>query len=304
MDWISGIQNAINYIEANLTEELDYGEISKKSFSSEFHFQRVFSLLSGYTLGEYIRNRRLTLAGAELSRGDSKVIDVALKYGYENPDSFARAFLKFHGILPSAARESGAKLRSFARLNIKITLEGGHTMEYRIENKPEMILTGYKRRFTGVPFGEERYKQEHSFVVTTRATQYFCSGIMLDGKNHYSIVKNIDDDGYDYYLAWQLDDEARADLKNSEVMGIENVMELFSLEEIIIPAATYVIFRTEVMRKPVKAYSDLRTQIVSEFLPGSGYKFADAPEVDFIHWQPLNEKHDRYIEIWMPVEKD
>lgn len=304
MDWISGIQRAINYIEENLTEELDYGEVSRQSFSSEFHFQRVFSLLSGYTLGEYIRNRRLTLAGAELSRSEAKVIDVALKYGYENPDSFARAFLKFHGITPSAARESGAKLRSFARLNIKISLEGGNTMDYRIENKPEMILTGYKRRFTGVPFGEERYQQECEFAKTTRAAQYFMQGIQIDGKNYYSVVTDIDDDGYDYYLAWQLDECDRTDLKNPEIMGIENVMELFSLENITVPAATYAIFRTEVMKKPVDAYMELRTKIASEWLPGSGFRLADSPEIDFVHWHPIDENRNRYIEIWMPVEKE
>ena len=98
MDWITGIQNAINYIEDHITEELDYERIAKESFSSSFHFQRVFSILCGYTLGEYIRNRRLTLAGAELANTREKVIDVAYKYGYESPESFTKAFQKFHGI--------------------------------------------------------------------------------------------------------------------------------------------------------------------------------------------------------------
>lgn len=303
MDWISGIQKAIDYIEENLTEELDYGEIAKRSFSSEFHFQRVFSLLSGYTLGEYIRNRRLTLAGAALSKGELKVIDAALKYGYENPDSFARAFLKFHGILPSAAREPGAKIRSFARLNIKITLEGGNTMDYRIENKPEMILTGYKRRFTGVPFGEERFNQERDFNVSTRAAQFLLCGASKDGKNQYAVVSNIDEDGYDFYIAWKLDDWERTNLNNPEIMGIENLMELFSFENITIPSTTYAIFTTKIMKKPVYDYKDLRIKIVSEWLPGSGYRFANSPEISFIHWQPIDENRNRYIEIWMPVEK-
>ena len=91
MDWITGIQNAINYIEEHITDELDYEQIAKESFSSPFHFQRVFSILCGYTLGEYIRNRRLTLSGTELANGHEKVIDVAYKYGYDNPESFAKA---------------------------------------------------------------------------------------------------------------------------------------------------------------------------------------------------------------------
>ena len=142
MDWISGIQNAIDYIEEHLTEDIDYDIVAEQSFSSTYHFQRLFSILCGFTIGEYIRNRRLTLAGSELATTDIKVIDVAMKYGYESPDSFAKAFQKFHGVTPSAARMNGSKLKSFSRLVLKISLEGGKLMNYRIEEKPEMILTG------------------------------------------------------------------------------------------------------------------------------------------------------------------
>ena len=146
MDWIYGIQRALDYVEEHLTEEIDYETVAAQSFSSSYHFQRVFSILCGFTLGEYIRNRRLSLAGAELAAGGVKVIDIALKYGYESPDSFAKAFQKFHGIPPSAARNGGL-LQNFSRLVLKISLEGGSAMKYRIEEKPEMILTGYKRHF-------------------------------------------------------------------------------------------------------------------------------------------------------------
>ena len=158
MDWITGMQKAIDYIEAHLTEEIDYEKVAAESFSSSYHFQRVFSILCGYTLGEYIRLRRLSLAGAALASGKEKVIDIALKYGYDSPDSFAKAFQKFHGMPPSEARAKGKMLKSFSRLSIKISLEGGSTMNYRIEEKDEMILTGYKRRFSGVP--GEREEQE------------------------------------------------------------------------------------------------------------------------------------------------
>ncbi len=98
MDWITGIQNAIDYIEEHLTESIDYDKVSEQSFSSSYHFQRIFSILCGFTIGEYVRNRRLSLSGSELATTNIKVIDVALKYGYESPDSFAKAFQKFHGI--------------------------------------------------------------------------------------------------------------------------------------------------------------------------------------------------------------
>ena len=123
MDWIIGIQQAIDYIEDNLTETIDYEEVAKQCYSSSYHFQRVFSILCGFTLGEYIRNRRLTLAGRELATTNAKVIDVAMKYGYESPDSFAKAFQKFHGILPSQARNNGSNLKSFSRLVLKFSLE-------------------------------------------------------------------------------------------------------------------------------------------------------------------------------------
>lgn len=110
MDWVTGLQNAIDYMEEHLLEELDYDAIAAKGFSSSYHFQRVFSILCGFTIGEYIRCRRLSLAGAELAAGECRVIDAALKYGYESPDSFAKAFQRFHGVLPSRAREQGVEL--------------------------------------------------------------------------------------------------------------------------------------------------------------------------------------------------
>ena len=113
-NWVDGIQNAIAYIEDNLTEKLGIKDIASKAYVSEFHFQRIFSALCGFTVSEYIRNRRLTLAAEELSLSDAKVIDVAMKYGYDSHDSFTRAFTKFHGISPKAAKEKGAHLKSVA----------------------------------------------------------------------------------------------------------------------------------------------------------------------------------------------
>ena len=104
MDWLTGIQNAINYVEEHLTDDLNYDEIAEEAASSSFYFQRIFSILCGITLGDYIRNRRLTLAGNELSAADDKVIDIALKYGYESPESFTRAFSRFHGVTTSEAK--------------------------------------------------------------------------------------------------------------------------------------------------------------------------------------------------------
>ena len=186
MDWVTGIQNAINYIEDNITEDLDYESIAKKSFASSFHFQRVFNTLCGYTLGEYIRNRRLSLAGMDLAADKDKVFNIALKYGYDNPESFAKAFQKFHGITPSQARANGAMLKSFSRLSIRVSLEGGSTMNYRVEEKPSMILTGYKARFAGNP--SDKNNQDHFFACKTRLYQYILMQVLHLFLNHNTFV--------------------------------------------------------------------------------------------------------------------
>lgn len=150
MDWITGIQNAIDYMEEHITDELDYADIAKAAACSNYNFQRIFGLLCGFSLGEYIRNRRLTLAGRELSLAKAKVIDVALRYGYESPESFTRAFVKFHGITPSDAKKSGAMLKSFSRLSVQIILKGGNIMEYKnAEPKQLQDMNGGQVTVTG-----------------------------------------------------------------------------------------------------------------------------------------------------------
>ena len=134
MDWIQGIQRAIDYAEENMTQEIDFEEAAKRAYSSPFHFQRVFGILCGYSFGDYIRMRRLSLAGEELSKGNARIIDIALKYGYDSPESFSRAFTRFHGITPSEAKHSGS-VRVFTPLCIKLILTGGRKMDYRIEKK-------------------------------------------------------------------------------------------------------------------------------------------------------------------------
>ena len=165
MDWITGMQKAIDYIEENLTEEIDYEKVAAKSFSSSYHFQRVFSILCGYTLGEYIRLRRLTLAGAELTKGKEKVIDIALKYGYDSPDSFAKAFQKFHGITPSQARADGSKLKSFSRLSIKISLEGGTIMNYRMKQNHKSNSLAIKGDLKVLPMTIEEQNRKKIFSL-------------------------------------------------------------------------------------------------------------------------------------------
>lgn len=295
MEWVVGIQRAIDYIEDHITEELDYEEIARTGFSSSYHFQRVFSILCGYTLGEYIRSRRLTLAGMELAADKIRVIDAAVKYRYESPDSFAKAFARFHGITPSAARERGARLRSFARLSIRISLEGGSSMDYRIEEKPEMVLTGYKRFFTGSP--AERDAQEEAFYVTTRLNQYALKGLAGDPVTSYGVMTNFREEGYDFYIAARLQEWEREHLE--EELG--NAEDAARFENIAIPAHTYVVCETERCKYPTMIFPQLRRRIVEEWLPSSRYVLAEAPEISVTHWFRNPDSEKRYIELWLPV---
>ena len=137
MDWISVIQRAIDYTEEHLTENINMEEAAKPAASSLFQFQRIFSMLTGFTLGDYIRMRRLSLAAHELCKSRSRIIDTALKYGYDSPESFTRAFTRFHGITPSEVKK-GANTKSFSRLSVKPILSGGNLMDYRIKKKTHL----------------------------------------------------------------------------------------------------------------------------------------------------------------------
>jgi AraC family transcriptional regulator len=297
MDWLSGMQRALDYIEEHITEKLDYGDIAAQAYSSAYHFQRVFGILYNCTLGEYIRNRRLSLAGLELQSEGAKVIDVALKYGYTSPDSFAKAFQKFHGITPSQARGNGAVLKSYSRLSINFSVEGGHFMDYRIERTEEFTLVGYKRRFKGSP--ANRQGQVHCFYMDTRLNQYALDGMTQDCVTTHNVMTNFDDDGYDFYIAkkmspadWEMYAEA-----------LEEDAERFEL--LTVPAGLYLICETQRCQWPVCYDEDLRKKAVTEWLPSSGYELTDAPELLIYHWFRTNDerKHQRYNEIWLPIVK-
>ncbi|MHB9998805.1 AraC family transcriptional regulator [Bacillus spizizenii] len=146
MDSLKRMNTALNYIEENLTNDIDFKEVAKLAFCSEYHFKRMFSFLAGISLSEYIRRRRLTLAAFELKDSNVKVIDIAIKYGYNSPDSFARAFQNLHGINPSKARLNGHSLKAYPRMTFQLSIKGGNEMNYRIEEKEAFRIVGIKKR--------------------------------------------------------------------------------------------------------------------------------------------------------------
>ncbi|NMA34636.1 MAG: AraC family transcriptional regulator [Clostridiaceae bacterium] len=277
MGWTEGIQNAIEYIEENLTEELSIREIAEKACVSAFHFQRIFNTLCGFTMGEYIRNRRLSLAAQELARSDAKVIDVAMKYGYYSPDSFTRAFARFHGISPSAAKLRGARLKSFARVKLKLVLEGGTMLEYKIVEKEQFTVMGKARNFdpdtatTEIPkFWDEHNRNGDSSIVV--GMYGVC--IDTDGKEfEYMIADN--------YLPWN------------------EIPEGYKTR--VIPAGTWAVFPCRGALP--KSLQDVNRRIWSEWLPScKDYRIAGNYNIE-MYAPPTENPDDYYCEIWIPVEK-
>ena len=140
MEIIKYLNNAIEYIEDNLSLTIEIDEVAKVAFTSRYHFQRMFHALTGFTLTEYIRNRRLTLAGEELSSKDSKITEIAVKYGYESPDAFTKAFQRLHGVAPSKIKKGNVRLKAFPKLSFQVSIKGECEMNYRIVEENEFRI--------------------------------------------------------------------------------------------------------------------------------------------------------------------
>ncbi|WP_309137912.1 helix-turn-helix domain-containing protein [Paenibacillus sp. SC116] len=145
MNWVDSLQKEIEYTENHLLEEISIEQIAHQAQSSPFHFQRTFSILTDMTVGDYLRRRRLTLAAQELATSNAKIIDIALKYGYETPEAFAKAFRKQHNLSPSNVRQCTGKLKSYNCLVIQVNLKGVEPINYRIVDRNRFKVVGVKR---------------------------------------------------------------------------------------------------------------------------------------------------------------
>lgn len=288
MNWITGIQNALNYIENHITEELDYAKIAQQAACSNYYFQRIFGILCGISLGEYIRNRRLTLAGSELNATDIKVIDVAMKYGYESPESFARAFSKFHGVTPSEARRDGSKLKSFSPLSVQIILKGGQTMDYKIIEKPafQVIEKVEKHSISGeqnlntIP---EFWGRSHQDGTVAKLLS-----IAGDGANIFGICYGgnlTDTKNFDYGIGVICSNDSL-------------VPDGFRMNEI--PARTWAVF--EVKGAMPDAIQKLWHDICSEFFPTAGYQPTYEMDIEVYPAGDMTSP-DYHSAIWVPVVK-
>ena len=291
MNWINDLQKAINYLEDNLTEDISYADVAGQANYSPYHFQNVFSILCGCTLGEYIRCRRLTLAGKELASTKCRVIDVALKYGYDSPDSFGRAFSRFHGITPSQARLSGAKLNSFSRLSVKLILDGGSTMNYRVETRGEIEVIVRKRNFSDNL--EENNRQLPAFWEECRRDQ------TLDKLSAYQAAEDI----FGNALIGMCLSENAQEKEITYAIGAgyhgEPVGEGLSVERIA--ANTWVVF--EGTGPMPGAFQELQKKVYSEFFPGSEYRPLSGMDIQVYPQGDMQSPQYR-CELWIPVETD
>ena len=275
-DLTEDIRNALRYIEDNLTGELEPEEIAKEAHLSPFYFQRLFSALCGISLGEYIRRRRLTLAGEELTGSNAKVIDIAARYGYDSPDSFNRAFQRFHGIVPSAAKKTGARLCSYPPIDLDNRAEERIIMEYRIVEKQQFTVMGVSRRFhpeTGyqkIPeYWTEMFRQPDFPLMGVY-------GICLDdngpeGEFEYWIADN--------YIPWQ---ELPAGCKT-----------------MVIPSGTWAVFPCK-----LKTLQDTNTKMWQDWLPNCReYRLGGSYNLEVYGPHCEENPGESYVELWLPMEK-
>ena len=302
MNGVFALQRAMDFIEEHLTEPIDYGDVAGQIYCSTYHFQRMFRAVTGYTLGEYIRFRRLSMAGRELQNTQIGILQLALKYGYDSPESFSRAFRKFHGVNPSAVRKNKVVLNDFGRFQIYCNEKDGEQMNYQMIRAEEMHFIGYKTHFSGIP--SERSQQEKDFFVHTRLQQFALNGLVKDCETLYTLVTNVDDKGYDFYIAQRYAQEGCwLTQERYQNLAKLNAPLRDMFEEIVIPPRLYVVFQTQRSVYPTEQEEELRKSILLEWLPGLEFELEEGIEITKMQWKMGEKRNQRYLELWMPVKR-
>ena len=283
MDWLDSMNTAMDYIESHLADEISYDRAAQLACCSTYHFQRMFSYITGVPLSEYIRRRRLTLAAFELQTGGAKVIDTALKYNYESLEAFSRAFKKLHGVMPVSARDIGVSLRAYPKMTFHITIKGDAEMKYRITQREAFqvfgvytdISTDMEKAFEQVP---QFFKKCDEDLVPDEINA-------LLGRFH------------DNYTISAIYDHAETTFKymlcNYLPKGI-TVPEKFTL--LNVPASTWIVFDV-----PECEMQAMWRRIWSEWFPTSGYESVEG--VQFEMYYGLASHQNGFGEIWIPVTR-
>lgn len=280
MEWVDRLNQSINYIEEHLTSEVDYEQLGKIACCSAYHYQRMFTYMAGITLSEYIRRRRMSLAAVDLQGGDAKVIEVAERYGYHSPTAFNRAFQSVHGIAPSAVRSEGVSVKSFPPITFNISVKGAAEMNYRIEKKDAF-------RIIGVSAPLEKEIEKNFMVVPNMWQDAVANGTiqklaaMMDGQpmGLLGVSACNDEEQWKYFIA------------------VSSTREDENFEAYAVPASTWAIFPGEGTNQSIQ---ELERRIITEWLPTSGYEYANAPDIEvYINPDPQNARY----EVWIPVMK-
>lgn len=278
MDWVKTINNAIAYMENHLTDDITLSDIAKSVNISAFHFHRAFSLLTGMTPTEYMRKRRLSQAGAEIANGSERVIDIAMKYGYDSPESFSKAFMRFHGSSPMQVRK-GSSIQFMNRYTVRITIEGGCIMEFKIETWEAMDLLVHANDFHAetsdqdIPaFWDEYYANEEYRKIP--------------GYLGVCAQKKTEGDVFRYGIG----------CKASDVEGVPEGFEI-----IHIPEYSWAIFKC-VGPSPI-AIQAMWERIYKEWLPVAEYELI--LDYDIENYLPGDPTSQDYVsEICIPVKSN
>lgn len=289
MDLLKNMNDAMKYIEENLTSEVNFKMVARLARCSEYHFKRMFSFLAGITLSEYIRRRRLSLAAFELITSNIKIIDVAIKYGYNSPDSFTRAFQHLHGITPSEARKNGQQLKAYPLMTFQLSIRGGNEMDYRIEQKEAFNIIGIMKR---VPIIFEGENPE----ITT-----MWKSLTMEKIDQLKKLSTVEPEGIiqasTNFSEGRMEEQGELD----QYIGVATTQECpehFSKLEVA--ALTWAVF--ESTGPFPNTVQETWGKIYSEWFPASNYQVIEGPEILSIKSKDLTSPSVK-SEIWIPVIK-
>lgn len=288
MDWILRMNKAIGYIEDNLANEIDFERAAKLACCSVYHFQRMFSFILDVPLSEYIRRRRLTLAALELQSSDVKVIDIALKYSYDSPDSFTRAFHNLHGITPTQARNMGAHLKAYPRISFFISIKGDVEMNYRLVEKESYTVFG---KSITIGLNDNPYEIIPKLWVDFQEDGTYEKLCKTAGFEPYSgrllnaAVYDFNNDG-SYTNKYII---------NTLLPQSTEVPQEFDV--LTIPALKWVVFSAELesVDETGEVMRSIWKRIFTEWFPTSEYEVADGPQLE------VYPEDTKTAEVWIPI---
>jgi AraC family transcriptional regulator len=286
------LNQAMEHIERHLDESVDVAELARIATTSEYHLRRMFSALAGMPLSEYIRRRRLTVAGAEVLAGGETLLEIAVRYGYGSGEAFARAFRAMHGTGPGEARRTGAALVSQPRLTFRLTVEGSTSMQYRVVDRPAFTVAGFKTRVPLVHSGPNQAIIDFVRGLGKQALEQL--GKLSDQEPH-GIVAVCDDldpsraEGteLDYYQAVITAASAPSDVP----AGVTTLP---------VPSGTWAVFTTS--GPAPQAIQELWRDVFTEWFPSNPYRSRPGPEILRTDLSADGTKAD--AELWLPVERE